>query len=149
MGAIKWNRRGLVLALVAVGALGAQTAMAAAKKVPLPKPRPVIHAAKEAVPPVAHNLPLPQKRPQGATGLSAFAQANVGLRGGLFESRALFKPLARPVSGPFAVAPTTTTSQDDIDAVKRAIEAARKGKLADADAAENAIKESPASLPNG
>jgi soluble lytic murein transglycosylase len=141
MGAIKWNRRGLALALVAVGAFGVQTAMAAAKKVPLPKPRPVIHAAKEAAPPVAHNLPLPQKRPQGATGLSAFAQANVGLHGGLFESRALFKPLARPVSGPFAVAPTTATSQDDIAAVKRAIEAALRGKLADADAAENSIKD--------
>ncbi|HZL40125.1 MAG TPA: hypothetical protein VFC45_07570, partial [Pseudolabrys sp.] len=87
--------------------------MAAAKTVPLPKPRPVIHAAKEAAPTVAHNLPLPQKRPQSPAGLAAFAQANVGLRGGLFESRALFKPLARPVSGPFAVAPTTATSQDD------------------------------------
>ncbi len=141
MGANKWNRRGLALALIAVGAFGAQAAMAAAKKVPLPRPRPVIHAAKEATPSVAHNLPLPQKRPQGATGLSAFAQANVGLRGGLFESRALFKPLARPVSGPFAVAPTTATSQDDIAAVKRAIEATRKGKLADADAAENTIKD--------
>jgi soluble lytic murein transglycosylase len=141
MATIKWNRRGLALALVVVGAFSVQTVMAATQKVPLPKPRPVIHAVKEAAPPVAHNLPLPQKRPQGAAGLSAFAQANVGLRGGLFESRALFKPLARPVSGPFAVAPTTATSQDDIDAVKRAIEAARKGKLADADAAENSIKD--------
>ena len=141
MRANKWNRRGLALALIAVGAFGAHAAMAAAKKVPLPKPRPVIHAAKEAAPSIAHNLPLPQKRPQGPPGMSAFAQANVGLRGGLFESRAQFKPLVRPVSGPFAVAPTTATSQDDIAAVKRAIEATRKGKLADADAAENAIKD--------
>ena len=54
MGAIKPNRGvGLTvaLALAAVGAFGApagiETAMAAAKKVPLPKPRPAIHAAKE------------------------------------------------------------------------------------------------------
>ncbi|HEY1312124.1 MAG TPA: lytic transglycosylase domain-containing protein, partial [Pseudolabrys sp.] len=142
MGAIKRNRSGLALALLAVGTLaGAGTAVAAAKKVPLPKPRPIIHAAKEAAPTVAHNLPLPQKRPQGPAALSAFAQANVALRGGLFESRAQFKPLARPASGPFAVAQSTTTSQDDIAAVKRAIEAARKGKLADADAAENSIKD--------
>lgn len=141
MGAIKWNRWGSALTLVVVGAFGAETTTAEAQKVPLPKPRPVIHSAKEAAPPVARNLPLPQNRPQGGAGLSAFAQANVGLRGGLFESRALFKPLARPVSGPFAVAPTTATSQDDIDAVKRAIEATRKGKLADADAAENSIKD--------
>ena len=56
-----------------------------------------------------------------------------------FESRATFKPLARPVSGPFAVAPTAATSAADVAAVKRVIEATRKGKEADADAAEASI----------
>ncbi len=78
---------------------------------------------------------------QPAAGLSAFAQANVGLRGALFASRATFKPMVRPVSGPFAVAPTTATSPDDIAAVKRVIEATRKGKEADADAAEKSISD--------
>ena len=51
----------------------------------------------------------------------------------------MFNPLARPLAGPFAAAPTGAASADDIAAVKRVIEAARKGKLADADAAENGI----------
>jgi soluble lytic murein transglycosylase len=172
MGAIKPNQGlGLTvaLALAAVGAFGApagiETALAATKKVPLPKPRPAIHAAKETpketpkktakktskeilkeavrqpAASVVHNLPLSHKRSPDAAGASAFAQANVGMRGAMFKSRALFKPLARPVSGPFSVAPTGATSADDIAAVKRAIEAARKGKLGDADAAENTIKD--------
>src|SRR6185437_1789065 len=168
MRAIKPNRGlGLTaaLALAAVGAFGAlagvEIAMAAAKKVPLPKPRPAIHAAKETpketpkkasketfkeavrqpAASVVRNPRLPHERPPGVAGASAFAQANVGTRGAIFKSRALFKPLARPVSGPFSVAPTGATSADDIAAVKRAIEAARKGKLGDADAAENAIKD--------
>ncbi len=151
MNAINRNRRGLALALVAAGAFGAQSVMAASQKVPLPKPRPVIHTAKgpnKEVSPQANKesaaaraLPLPRKRPQDPQGLSAFAQASVALRGALFESRAQFKPMARPVSGPFAVAPSAATSPDDIAAVKRVIEDARKGKLADADAAENSIKD--------
>ncbi len=129
MGAIKPNQGlGLTvaLALAAVGAFGApagiETAMAATKKVPLPKPRPAIHAAKETpketakktlkeavrqpAASVVHNLPLSHKRSPDVAGASAFAQANVGMRGAMFKSRALFKPLARPVSGPFSVAPT-------------------------------------------
>src|SRR6185437_5770756 len=161
MRAIKPNRGlGLTvaLALTAVGAFGAlagvEIAMAAAKKVPLPKPRPAIHAAKETpkenpkktsketskepfketlkeavrqpAASVVRNLPLSHKRSPDVAGASAFAQANVGMRGAMFKSRALFKPLARPVSGPFSVAPTGATSADDIAAVKRAIEAAHK-----------------------
>jgi soluble lytic murein transglycosylase len=154
MDAIKRYRRGLALALAGVGALGVQaygvdSAVAAPKKVPVPQPRPAIHAAKEtrtepgrqAASRLVRNVPLPPKRPRQAAGLSAYAQANVGLRGALFESRALFKPMVRPVSGPFAVAASTATSADDIAAVKRVIEAAQKGKLGDADAAENSIKD--------
>ena len=61
------------------------------------------------------------------------------MRGSLFASRATFKPMARPVSGPFAVAPSRATTPDDIAAVKRVIEATRKGKEADADAAQKSI----------
>ena len=141
MDAIKRNRQGIALALAAVGALCAQTAVAGPKKVPFPQPRPASHAAKQSAAPVARNVPLPRKRPFTAAALSAFAQANVGMRAALFEARATFKPMARPVSGPFAVAATAATSPDDIAAVKRAIEAARKGKEADADAAEKSISD--------
>jgi soluble lytic murein transglycosylase len=150
MDAIKRYRRGLALALAAVGALGvqafgAQSAVAALKKVPIPHPRPAIHAGKEpgkqSASRLVRNIPLPPKRPTAAAALSSYAQANVGLRGALFESRALFKPMVRPVSGPFSVATSTATSADDIAAVKRVIEAAQKGKLADADATENSIKD--------
>ena len=57
----------------------------------------------------------------------------------MFATRAHFKPLVRPVSGPFAVAPTTATSAADIALVKEVIAATRKGKEAAADTALNAI----------
>src|SRR4029077_17671061 len=89
---------------------------------------------------------LPQKRPPATAtnntnkpGLSSFAQANVGLHGTIFESRAFFKPIARPTSALFAIAPTAATSEADIAAVKRVIEASRKGKEAEANAAEASI----------
>ncbi|MGH6725207.1 MAG: transglycosylase SLT domain-containing protein [Pseudolabrys sp.] len=115
--------------------------MAGAKKVPVPQPRPATHAAKAATIPIARNVPLPRKRPVAAAGLSAFAQANVGLRGAMFEARSMFKPLVRPASGPFAMAPKAAISPDDIAAVKRVIEASRRGKDADADAAEKSISD--------
>ncbi|HEY7232278.1 MAG TPA: lytic transglycosylase domain-containing protein, partial [Pseudolabrys sp.] len=97
-------------------------------------------AKKETKPVPRPATPLPQKRPVTGNGsLSAFAQANVGLHGVLFESRAEFKPLARPASGPFAIAASAPTSASDITAVKRVIEAARKGRDADADAAQATI----------
>jgi len=143
MHAIKRNRSGkslsLALTLAAAGALSAHTAIAAPKKVPLPKPRPSIQAAKQQSAPVARNVPPPANRAPPDNGQSAFAQANVGLRGSLFASRATFKRMARPVSGPFAVAPSGAITPDDIAAVKRAIEAARKGKEADAVAAQKSI----------
>lgn len=96
-------------------------------------------AAKSAAPkPQAsgHIIPMSPKRArQDASGASAFAQAAAGLRGSLNAAKGTFRPLARPAAGPFSVAPATPTSPGDIAAVKRAIEAARKGKDADADAA--------------
>lgn len=73
--------------------------------------------------------------------MSSYAQANVGLRGALFETRAYFTPLARPAAGPFAVAPTKSTSEADIAAVKRVIEASRKGREAEANATEASISD--------
>src|SRR5664279_2167947 len=151
MNIVIFNRPGIALALLAAVGLTAQNAsagnLAATKKVPLPRPRPAIHStAKEPtvpgfVPPVAatlvpaktpnttpnlpiiHNVKLPPNRPTiGEQGLSAYAQANVGLRGALFASRATFQPMARPVSGPFAIAPTATTSAADIALVKQVID---------------------------
>src|SRR5450755_3892965 len=101
---------GLALALATVG-LTVQTAsagnLAETKKVPLPRPRPVTLAAKYPVAagfvaplastltpakPIVHNVKLPPNRPTiGEQGLSAYAQANVGLRGALFASRATFQ----------------------------------------------------------
>lgn len=143
MKATSRSRFGMFLTLTAC-ALSTEAISAPTQKVPLPRPRPVIHAGKQAavsatVAPSA--TPLPQKRSVPKTGLSSFAQANVGLHGAMFESRAFFKPLARPTSGPFAIAPTSATSDADIAAVKRVIESTRKGKEADANAAEASISD--------
>ncbi len=98
--------------------------------------KPVAKPVTKPAATTAGNVPLPRQRPAGA---AAYAQVNVGLRGSLFATRARFKPIVRPVSGPFAVATTTTTSPADIEQLKRVLEATRKGKEADANAAENAI----------
>ena len=124
---------GLSLALAAA-APAAGVAFAVTKKVPLPQPRPALAGAAAAVSPGRPAVPVPEKRPLGA-----FAQANVGLRGSLFASSAIIKPIAHPVSGPFALASTTATSADDIAAVKQVIELARKGKDGEADGVEKTI----------
>jgi soluble lytic murein transglycosylase len=149
------NRNGLgsgaslSVALAAVIAVTAQSAMAAPKKVPLPRPRPAIRAVKEAAQkpvqklsnePVSRQVRLPPRRPAtGNSGLAAFAQANVGLRGALFASRATFKSIVRPVSGPFAIAPNASTSAAEIALVKQVIDATRKGSEVVSDAAEKSI----------
>jgi soluble lytic murein transglycosylase len=140
MDATGRSRWGLFLAVIAVCGLCADVALPAAQKVPLPRPRPAVAVAKQPVAPKRQASPLPQTRPQAnGSGLTAFAQATVGLHGALFESRAEFRPLARPASGPFAVAPNVATSASDVAAVKRVIEAARKGRDADANAAQATI----------
>jgi soluble lytic murein transglycosylase len=117
----------------------------------LPRPRPAINTAKQTTSPASaessspqqKSTPLPQKRPpeDKAAALSSYAQANVGLRGAIFETRAVIKPLARPAAGPFAIAPTAATSAADIAAVTRVIEATRKGKEGEATAAEASISD--------
>jgi soluble lytic murein transglycosylase len=135
------NRHCALLATTAAAALLAGASWALA--VPMPRSRPHLAPAVQAPPNkarLAQRVPLPRKRPgPGAAANEAFAQANVGLRGGLFAASATFKPLARPVSGPFAAAPTTSTSPADIAAVKNIIELTRKGKEADAAAVQRSI----------
>ncbi|MDO8878281.1 MAG: lytic transglycosylase domain-containing protein [Pseudolabrys sp.] len=101
---------------------------------PLPRARPATQAATK--PAAATPAPANEtKRP----GHNAFAQANVGLRGGLFAASATIKPMARPASGPFSVAPTSSTSAADIALVKQVIEATRKGNEVVADVAAKSI----------
>ena len=139
MGFINRNSLGLRLVLSAVAALSVEAALAAPKKVPIPA-RPPSHAGARVALPRARNVPLPPKQPlRLQAAMSAYAQANVGLHGALFASHATFKPLARPVSGLFAIAPTIATADHDVAALKQVIEAARKGRDADADAAERII----------
>jgi soluble lytic murein transglycosylase len=126
-------------ALVAICAAGGGVTVAAGSKMPLPRPKPAILHSGQAER-MGRNIPLPDNRPHsGRRGVDAYAQAPVGLRGALFASRATFKPLARPASGPFAIASTAATSEADIAALKRVAEAAQKGKDAEANAAEKTI----------
>jgi soluble lytic murein transglycosylase len=138
MNTIKPISRILAMALAAAVAFDAGAALAAREKVPLPRPRPAIlgRLATSVVAPAAH-VPVPEKRPP--QDINAFAQANVAMRGSLFATSAVIKPMARPVSGPFAPAPTSNTSAADVAAVKQVIEFARKGKDGEADAAEKSI----------
>jgi soluble lytic murein transglycosylase len=123
-----------MFAIVAAAALAAGFAYAG---MPLPQPRPATAPTRVT----AKATPLPQKRPPVAQVKPAvdevFAQAARGAV--VFRSHAVAKPLARPASGPFAIAPTTSTSSADIDALRSVLAAARKGKDSDADAAERGI----------
>lgn len=138
---------GLAMTGTVIGALPGTEAWAAPAKVP---------AAKHPAATLPRTVPLPRARPKAAItsaakaavakpaavkppGLNAFAQASVGLRGGIFAASATFKPIARPASGPFAVAPTSTTSAADIGLVKQVIEASRKGNEVVADVAQKSI----------
>src|SRR6476660_4635284 len=142
------SRLSILFALAASCGLCAESFSATVQKVPLPRPRPPLNTAKNTAKPAA---PATAQQTQAATpvakhdangsGLSSYAQANVGLRGAMFDTRAHFKPMARPAAGPFAVAPTPSTSDADIAAVKRVIEAARKGREAEANATQASISD--------
>jgi soluble lytic murein transglycosylase len=139
MAATHQNPLGLLLAGFAAAGLCAGAALAAPAQPPLPKARPHLHDARKASRQL-RDVPLPHRRPSTARNATAtYAQATVGLRNSLASSRAVFKPSVRPVSGPFSIASTTVTSASDIAAVKRAIEAAAKGRDAEADSAERSI----------
>ncbi|MBI3702562.1 MAG: transglycosylase SLT domain-containing protein [Rhizobiales bacterium] len=136
---------GLLWAIAAAGVLAGGPVMAAAQKVPLPRPRPAIVAAKQPAPPAkprepiaASTAPLPQARPVERSA-PVFVQDNAGLRGSLFAPSATLPSMLRPTTGPFAVAPTAITSAADTAAVKQVIEATRKGKGAEADSIAKSI----------
>ena len=143
MDAIKRNRAGLALAIAAAGALGAQSAMAAPKKVPAAEqPKPAIHAVKPPAVRVVRQVPLPRKRPLKAAAAPAPAPSKVALRGPVAATPALFSPVPQAQSGRFEPALTASAapaSPADIAAVKQVIEAARKGREADAEAAARSI----------
>jgi soluble lytic murein transglycosylase len=142
MTATKRSRLSNFLALATTCGLCAEAYSATAQKVPLPRPRPAINTAKQTPAAAAQKQaasPSHQHASQNGPALSSYAQANVAARGAIFETRTFFKPLARPTAGPFAIAPTAATSAADIAAVKQVIEATRKGKEAEASAAEATI----------
>jgi soluble lytic murein transglycosylase len=125
-----------ILPLAAPAILAAGAALAAPE--PLPRPAAAAAAPVTTVPADGvHPIPLPRKRP--VAGGTVVAQAAVGPRGALFASRATIKSMVRPVAGPFAIAATTVTSDEDMAALKRVLEAARKGRDSDADAAQKTI----------
>ena len=134
---------GALLAFLTLAVSDAALALPATGKVPMPRPKPAIlaagpQAAGTPTTPVPARRPVPLP-PDSLRGNDAFAQASVGLRGAVFASRAIIKPMARPASGPFAIATTTATSDADIAALRRVNEAARKGNDAEADAAAKTI----------
>ncbi len=141
MGRTTLKNAGWIVAGVLVGLCAAAPAMAAPKKAvrhpPLPQARPVLHAS--AAPKLLRVVPLPRTRPPAP--VAAYAEVNVGLRSATLSSPTRIKPLLRPVSGPFAIARTASTSAADRAALKTVIEAARKGKDAEADAAEKTIQD--------
>jgi len=159
MRVINWNSLGLCLALAAAGALGGglalaettvapplaapvgQTGFSTAPQAPLTNRFVAPEAKPAATPSIAHNVPLPRRRPLPSGASAAYAQAATGLHSTLFATRALIKRFVRPVSGAFAVASTTSTPPNDIEQLKKVLEAARKGRETDANAAEAAISD--------
>jgi soluble lytic murein transglycosylase len=133
--------------LVAVVTLSALPMAGPSDAAPLPPKKPTLRPAlnpepKKPVARTATRVPLPRKRPgPGAAANAAFAQAGIGVRGSLLHARAVFKPMARPTSGPFAIASSTKTSAADVATIKRIIEFAKKGKDGDIDAAMKTLED--------
>jgi soluble lytic murein transglycosylase len=140
MGAIGRSALGYSLAIAMAVTAGAGPALAVARKVPLPQPRPSLAPSHRSAPPAIRPVPLPRKRHAAVTpSRTAYARVIAGTRGSLFATRAAIAPLVRPVAGLFSIAPKTATPADDIAALKRVLEAIRKGRDGDADAAERTI----------
>ena len=113
----------------------------------MPQARPALHVAvRTPLPPVRREVPLPRPRPlQPHAGGAAYAELEAAPRPASFN-HPVYKPVARPTSGPFAIAPTTTTSAADVENLRQVIAASRHGHDCDADAAENAIHDPVARL---
>ena len=157
MDVLRRNRRGLALAILAIGALSAQAAVAETQKVPPARAKPAVHAQRPQSAPAAkhpaalvlRNVPLPRKRPPlpnaapptQKLSVAAVVPPTLAFHKLPLAAPATFHPAERPFGNRFAIAPAATTGPDDVAAVKRVIEASRKGRLADADADEASIKD--------
>ena len=157
MDVLKRNRQGIALAIVATGALSAQVALAEAQKVPPVPAKPATHAQRPQPAPAAkhpaalmvRNVPLPRKRPPLPNAVPATQKLSVAavvpptlaFHKLPLAAPAMFHPVDRPVGNPFELAPSAATAPDDVAAIKRVIEASRKGRLADADTDEASIKD--------
>jgi soluble lytic murein transglycosylase len=161
MQATRRNRRGIALALAAAGALSAQIAVAETKKVPAEQPapkqaaqaKPAAHkkaaTAKHAAAVVVRNVPLPRRRPplpnagppKQKLSVAAIVPPTLAFHKLPLAAPAMFHPVDRPLGSKFAVAPSAMTTPDDVTAVKRVLEAARRGRLADADSDAASIKD--------
>ncbi len=107
-------------------------------KPPASKAKTAHVAAKPLHGAAAAHVPLPQQRPQASAAVPAF-EGSAATRSAVGKIQASIRvPPAAP-STPFAMAPSGVTPAADVAAVKRVIEASRKGKEADADAAERSI----------
>jgi len=88
---------------------------------------------------------VPRLRPSvtGAAGLRGSSSfAAVGKGGSLFAAQAaVAPPLRLTASVPFVMTPTSVTPETDKMAVKEVLELSRKGRDAEADAAENTIQD--------
>ncbi len=131
---------GLLIALMTGLVIGCSALASAAStkpKVPLPKPRPIVHTAAAKTAPAtkstpeakttAKNMPLPP------------AHAPPAIAPATRQHAAL--PTVRKPTVPAAMAATSSTSQADADTLENVIELVRKHKPADATEAEAAISD--------
>jgi soluble lytic murein transglycosylase len=142
MAAIHRSWLGRCLTLSAAGLLWAGPVLAAPKRaphhVPVPHMHPASHTPLPRAAPRRQPIPLPPRPPRAR---AASQPAKAPPPKPVFAGPTTVKPIARPLRGPFAIAPTTTTSIADLDKLKEVIAAARKGRDDDANAAEDAIKD--------
>jgi soluble lytic murein transglycosylase len=141
---LAWQRRGLIMTLgmtlalsVGVSAL-AVDALAEAKKVPLPKPRPI---ARNVVP---KTIAAPGK-PSAKNVSPDVAVVAPAIQPATRQHAALPPPPKRKPTVPAATAATASTSQADIDALENVIELVRNHKPADATLAKASIADPVAS----
>src|SRR5436190_16490297 len=129
-----WRRRGLRLALVLAGMASALAvdALAAASKIPLPRPRPATRGAASKTGDAAPK-PAAQNAAPGAAG------APKAILPATRQHAALPPAPQRKPAVPAAVAATTSTSQADTEALENVIALVRNHKPADATQAATSI----------
>ena len=109
--------------------------------------KPAAHIVKRPVAHVVRNVPLPRKRPPlpaasaptPKVAVAAMIPSSLAFQKLPLTSPAMFHPAERPPPASLQSRPPAQPRPDDIAAVKRVIEAARKGRLADADTIESGI----------